>query len=221
MADLIKLSFCMVSPWTIWCFLSGHAFAKMGECAHQNITRFLEGDGAVSLSTLEDLTSHDSAADLTSADDQIRASAAGRKPSLPQSSAYLTLKEIQLKAQRKAENKKRQADEVKNATWKIFKDGMGTDFIVEPPPAGQARDSALTKAARILENHDDFNHRFQALTLAATARSSLAEARRIKLVHVVDALDNDPSTPLPLRALTGKLVAAWKAEKVASRKSDA
>ena len=167
------------------------------------------------------MASHDSAADLTAADDQIRASAAGRKPPLPQSGAYLTLKEVQLKAQRKAENKKRQADEVQNATWKIFKDGMGTGFMVKPPPAGQARDSALLKAARILEDHDDFNHRFQALTLAATARWSLAEARRIKLVHVVDALNNDPSTPLPLRALTGKLIAAWKAEKVESRKSDA
>eukprot|EP00435_Cladocopium_sp_Y103_P052519 s15_g16.t1 len=197
------------------------AAAPWSENPAQCLNRFLEGDGAVSFSILEDLTSHDFAADLTVAADQIRASAAGRKPSLPQSSAYPILQEIQLKACRKAESQKRQADEVQNATWKIFKDGMGTDFIVEPPPAGQARDSSLVKAARILEEHDDRSHRFQALTLVATSRASLAEARRHKVLHLVYSLHNDVETPLPLRSPTGKLIAAWKAEKVESRKSDA
>lgn len=187
---------------------------------HQDLTKFLRGDPAVSLSTLEDLTAGDAAADLQAADEHKRAEAVGRKPSLPQASALLTLKEIQLKAKHRSENRKRQACEIRQQTWKIFRDGMSSEFLVEPQPQGQQRESSLTRATKILNEHEDFNHIFIALNLIATARTSLAEARKHKIVHFVDALHNQSMTPLPLRSLTGKLMAAWRAEKANSRQSD-
>ena len=162
------------------------------------------------MATLEDLTYKDSAADAQAADSKKRAAA--RQPKLPKASAWMTWQQVLAKVRARAESKKRVLNETRDKAWQLFRRGMEADHVDEAELKGQQRQSAITKAVRLLEE-DTFAARFQAFSLLATARVGLAEARKAKVAHLVQACRDAEESPAPLRCLCGKLLKAWQKEK--------
>lgn len=74
---------------------------------------------------------------LEAADEKLRKAKKGRPLSVPAKSAWCTLGEIQERAQRKADERKRQSTEDRKNLWKLFRLGLDGDVLPDDTKAGQ------------------------------------------------------------------------------------
>ena len=122
----------------------------------------------------------------------------------------MTLERVRAKVAARAASRKRVEDENR-----LFRNGVGSDYVDEAVFKGQQRQTAVVKAVRLLEE-ESFAGNFQALSLLAVARIPFLEARKLKAVHYVRSLMDSDECPAPLRCLSSKLAKMWQAEKKAA-----
>lgn len=103
------------------------AFTKHGTCCHELLSRYLHGDKVIVLCPMSALTEKN-ADDLQAADEEFRvAKRSGRPADLPRQSAWHTMKNIMARMTQRQSKKKEAKDEVRDAQWKLFRQGISSE----------------------------------------------------------------------------------------------
>lgn len=111
----------------------------MGECAHSYLTRWLEGDTAIVLSSMETFSGKDDMS-LEDAEKLLRTEKRqGRPMEVPAASAWKTLQAIRAKHAQQRASKKRKQDAFLQQSWQVFRNGMASADIADPELLGNAR----------------------------------------------------------------------------------
>lgn len=196
------------------------AFARMGECAHSYLTRWLEGDKAIVLSSMETFSGKDDMS-LEDAEKLLRTEKRqGRPMEVPAASAWKTLQAIRAKHAQQRANKKRKLDAFLQQSWQVFRNGMASADIADPELLGNARASCITRGNKLLQSAD-FLSQFRGVLLLTQASISYQEAREKKIVHYLQTLHDAGDTCGPMKALLHKLLVRWQKEKVEKRNAGA
>lgn len=125
-------------------------FAKGGACPHVELTRWLEGDPAISLATLDQFVEKDAATSISQADDRLQhEKGAGRHCQMPAKFAWTTMQAIRAQVTKQAESRKRKADERKEALMESVQKRAITSSETEAPVLhGQQRDVQFGKLGK-------------------------------------------------------------------------
>ena len=196
------------------------AFARMGECAHSYLTRWLEGDTAIVLSSMETFSGKDDMS-LEDAEKRLRTEKRqGRPMEVPAASAWKTLQAIRAKHAQQRASKKRKQDAFLQQSWQVFRNGMASADIADPELLGNARASCITRGNKLLQSAD-FLSQFRGVLLLTQASISYQEARDKKIVHYLQTLHDAGDTCGPMKALLHKLLVRWQKEKMEKRNAGA
>ena len=184
---------------------------KRGQCVHELLVRWLEGDAQISLGDLQALTRGRGVQTMAAVDQAARARAlghaygqtAGRPAAMLTAAAWVTLDEIKRRAISRSEAR-RQAAGLSEATRVMFRSPAAKAKKVAVPQSGQARPDEISRLAKKV-SEPEFMAYFDGLKGLAKLQLTADELKESGAVHIMRVLRSARQTPLPAQLLISKI----------------